>query len=70
VRQWLIQKGFQGNEGELQPEMTDEFVQSVTDRYIELYTQITGQQFVPGDYADISYRIENNINKFLAAQTV
>ncbi len=65
VRQWLIENGFQGNEGELQPLMTDEFVNSVTNRYIELFEQITGNKFVKGDYENIETRIENNINLYL-----
>ncbi len=65
VRQWLIENGFQGNEGELQPEMSDEYVESVTNRYIELFEHITGKPFVKGDYTDIEKRIEKNINGFL-----
>lgn len=66
VRQWLIENGFQGLEGQLQPEMTDEYIDSVTNRYIELFEQITGQPFVKGDYNDIEKRIEKNINDFLS----
>lgn len=66
VRQWLIANGFQGQEGQLQPDMTDEFVASVTTRYIELFEQITGTAFVKGDYEHIESRIEQNVNQYLA----
>lgn len=65
VRQWLIQNGFQGQEGQLIPEMTTEFIDSVTNRYVELYEQITGQQFVKQDYGQVMQRIEGNINEAL-----
>jgi phosphoribosylaminoimidazole-succinocarboxamide synthase len=65
VRQWLIENGFQGLEGQEQPEMTDEFIELVTNRYIELFEHITGKKFVKGDYADMENRIENNVKKFL-----
>lgn len=61
VRKWLIENGFQGLEGQLQPNMTDEFIQSVSDRYIELYEHITGKAFVKGDYSEIEKRIEQHI---------
>lgn len=65
VRQWLIERGFQGLEGQVQPDMTDEFVNSVTNRYIELFEHITGTTFVKGDYSNIEKRIEKNINNYL-----
>lgn len=65
VRQWLIENGFQGNEGQVQPEMSDEFIQSVSNRYIELFENITGKPFVKGDYDNISHRIESRINQYL-----
>ena len=65
VRQWLIEKGFQGLEGQQMPIMPDDFVKTVTDRYIELYERITGKQFVPADTSDIESRIEKNLNEFL-----
>lgn len=65
VRQWLIENGFQGKEGQVVPEMTPEIVASVTDRYIELYEHITGEKFVKSDIEDISGRIEKNVTKFL-----
>jgi phosphoribosylaminoimidazole-succinocarboxamide synthase len=65
VRQWLIEHGFQGKDGQLQPEMTDEFIDAVTNRYIELFEQITGQSFVKGDYTNIEKRIEDNVASYL-----
>ncbi len=66
VRQWLISKGFQGKEGQNVPEMPDEFVKEVSDRYIELYENITGDTFIKADINNLEKRIEDNINQFLA----
>lgn len=66
VREWLMEHGFQGGEGQQVPEMTDEFVKSVNDRYIELYERITGEKFVRDESDDISERIENNVKNMLA----
>ncbi len=65
VRQWLIANGFQGHEGQVVPEMDEAFVLSVSERYIELYENITGDQFVKSDLTDIQGRIEKNIQNFL-----
>jgi phosphoribosylaminoimidazole-succinocarboxamide synthase len=65
VRQWLIENDFQGLEGQQIPEMTDEFVQSITERYIELYERITGKQFQPSDTENIADRIARNTIHFL-----
>jgi phosphoribosylaminoimidazole-succinocarboxamide synthase len=65
VRQWLIGNGFQGHEGQVVPKMDEAFVQSVSERYIELYESITGDKFVKSDLDNIQDRIENNINLFL-----
>ena len=65
VRQWLIENGFQGKEGQVVPEMSPEFVQSVSERYIELFESITGDSFVKSELENIQDRIENNINLFL-----
>lgn len=65
VRQWLIENGFQGKEGQTVPFMSDEFVASVSDRYIELYENITGDTFQKSDIAKINARIENAVNEFL-----
>lgn len=61
VRQWLIANGFQGKEGQTVPEMTDEIVQSISDRYIELFENIMGEKFVKGDISQLENRIENAI---------
>jgi phosphoribosylaminoimidazole-succinocarboxamide synthase len=65
VRQWLIANGFQGHEGQVVPDMDEAFVLSVSERYIELYENITGDQFVKSDLLDIQGRIEKNILNFL-----
>jgi phosphoribosylaminoimidazole-succinocarboxamide synthase len=65
VRQWLIENGFQGKEGQTVPFMSDEFVASVSDRYIELYENITGDKFQKSDASKIEARIENSVNEFL-----
>ncbi len=65
VRQWLIQNGFQGKEGQQVPEMSEEFVASVSDRYIELYENITGDQFEKSDISKMQARIEKNVTQFL-----
>lgn len=65
VRQWLIENGFQGKDGQQVPEMTEEFVDSVSDRYIELYENITGDKFVKSEISEIQGRIEKNITRYL-----
>lgn len=65
VRQWLIGNGFQGLEGQEIPYMSDEFVSSVSQRYIELYENILGEKFIPGDNSDITGRIEKNTLEYL-----
>jgi len=65
VRQWLIGNGFQGLEGQTVPEMTDEYITSVSDRYVELYEKITGETFVKADTNHIQERIERNVLAFL-----
>jgi phosphoribosylaminoimidazole-succinocarboxamide synthase len=67
VRQWLIENGFQGLEGQQMPIMPDDFVKTVTDRYIELYERITGKQFVPADTSNIESRIQKNVIHFLSS---
>ena len=61
VRQWLIKNGFQGRDGEVVPEMTDEYCKSVSDRYIELYETVTGRAFVAEPTDDLTARIERNV---------
>ncbi len=65
VRQWLIENGFQGKEGQNVPEMTPELVKSISDRYIELYEQVVVEKFVKGDNAELFGRIEQNVRKSL-----
>ena len=65
VRQWLIEEGFQGLEGQQMPEMPDEFVTLVSQRYIELYERITGLDFVKETEEDIITRIENRVSTYL-----
>ena len=65
VREWLIENGFQGKEGQLIPEMSDDFVNSVSERYIELFEILTNTPFKKADVSNISQRIENNIHQFL-----
>jgi len=65
VRQWLIERNFQGKEGQVVPEMTDDFVEMVSERYIELYENITGEKFQRAKAEEIEIRIFNNINSFL-----
>lgn len=65
VRQWLMDNGFQGKEGQKVPEMTDDIINQITDRYIELYENITGEKFVKNDTADVASRIEKNVCLYL-----
>ena len=65
VREWLIEKGFQGKSGQSVPEMPDAFVKSVSERYIELYESITGEKFKKSDIENINERIEKNISDFI-----
>ncbi|QFZ53309.1 phosphoribosylaminoimidazolesuccinocarboxamide synthase [Oceanihabitans sp. IOP_32] len=65
VRQWLIAQDFQGLEGQTLPEMSDEYVESVSSRYIELYEKITGERFVKADISNIQERIEQNVLEYL-----
>ncbi|MDE6100243.1 MAG: phosphoribosylaminoimidazolesuccinocarboxamide synthase, partial [Paramuribaculum sp.] len=61
VRQWLIENGFMGQPGQKVPEMTPEIVESISDRYIELFEQVTGQPFVKADESDLTDRIAVNV---------
>ncbi|XLS31010.1 phosphoribosylaminoimidazolesuccinocarboxamide synthase [Flavobacteriaceae bacterium M23B6Z8] len=69
VRQWLIANGFQGKEGQQVPEMTDSYIESVSNRYIELYEQIMGEKFVKADVSDIQQRIFDNVSAYLQEKT-
>lgn len=65
VREWLMENGFQGQQGQKVPEMRDDFVNQVSERYIELYETITGEKFEKADIMDVRSRIENNCHEFL-----
>jgi phosphoribosylaminoimidazole-succinocarboxamide synthase len=65
VREWLMANGFQGKDGQTIPEMTDEIIASISERYIELYEQIVGEKFVKADVTNVLNRVEKNINSFL-----
>tara|TARA_R110002012_G_scaffold206357_2_gene376169 strand:- start:30616 stop:31572 length:957 start_codon:yes stop_codon:yes gene_type:complete len=65
VRQWLIANDFQGLEGQTVPEMSDDYIQTVSERYIELYENITGEAFVKADLTDIQHRIHVNVENYL-----
>lgn len=65
VRQWLIENGFQGKEGQRVPEMTDKIVQSISERYQELYLQMTGETLAPVDYETLNQRIEQSIVNYI-----
>ena len=66
VREWLIEAGFKGDQGQVVPTMTDEYVNQVSDRYIELYENITGETFQKADIASLEQRIERNVLDCLA----
>lgn len=66
VRQWLIENDFQGKDGQTVPEMSKQLIESITNRYIELYERISGESFERGNADEIANRIERNVNNFLA----
>ena len=66
VRQWLIANDFQGFEGQRIPEMSDEYIKTVSDRYIELYETITGENFEKSDISNIPERIKKNVKEYLS----
>jgi phosphoribosylaminoimidazole-succinocarboxamide synthase len=65
VRRWLIENNFQGLEGQTLPDMSDEYIEGVSERYIELYEAITAEKFIKADTENISERIEKNVNSYL-----
>jgi phosphoribosylaminoimidazole-succinocarboxamide synthase len=65
VREWLMENGFQGKEGQNVPEMTDDFINQISERYIELFEKITGEKFIRADITNIRERIEKNCKKFM-----
>lgn len=68
VRRWLIENGFQGQDGQQIPNMTDEYIESVSERYIELYENILGEKFVKADIDNIDQRIDKNVLEYLATK--
>jgi phosphoribosylaminoimidazole-succinocarboxamide synthase len=66
VREWLMENGFQGKDGQQVPEMTNEIITSISERYIELYENIVGEKFVKADSSNVLERVEKNIKDFLA----
>jgi len=68
VRRWLIENGFQGQEGQQIPDMTDTYIESVSERYIELYENILGEKFVKADIDNIDQRIEKNVLEYLSSK--
>ncbi len=66
VRQWLISNGFQGKEGQKIPEMSNEYISTISERYIELYEQITGEKFIKVDISEIKNRINTNVVSYLS----
>jgi phosphoribosylaminoimidazole-succinocarboxamide synthase len=65
VREWLMENGFQGLEGQVMPDMPDAFVESITKRYVELYSVMTGKEFKPRSYEQVVDEIEKNIKNSL-----
>lgn len=65
VREWLMENGFQGKDGQAVPEMTPAIIASISERYIELYENIVGEKFVKADATNVVNRVEGNINTFL-----
>jgi phosphoribosylaminoimidazole-succinocarboxamide synthase len=65
AREWLMDNGFQGKEGQQIPDLTDEFIHSVSERYIELFEKITGGKFQKADTSAMEKRIEKNVSRYL-----
>ena len=65
VRRWLIENGFQGKPGQKLPEMSDNYISSISQRYIELYEAITGKTFVKSSVEDLTERIQKNVEEYL-----
>jgi phosphoribosylaminoimidazole-succinocarboxamide synthase len=65
LREWLMERNFQGKEGQLVPEMPDNLVNQVSERYIELYEKITGERFLKENYSGVIDRIRNNVDNYL-----
>ena len=65
MRRWLIENGFQGKEGQQIQHMTNEYIETVSERYIELFENIIGESFVKADITNIQERIEKNVLRYL-----
>jgi phosphoribosylaminoimidazole-succinocarboxamide synthase len=65
VRQWLIENGFQGQEGQKMPNMSEAYIKEVSERYIELFEKITGEDFQKATAEDVAARIEENVTVYL-----
>jgi len=65
VREWLMENGFQGKEGQQIPEMTENVINSISERYIELFEKITGEKFIKSDVSQVMKRVEENVTAFL-----
>jgi len=65
VREWLMDNGFKGEDGQKVPEMSEDFVRQISERYIELYEKITGEKFIPSDIENIEKRVEDNLLAYL-----
>ena len=68
VRQWLIDNGFQGKQDQIIPQMSSDYIEIVSERYIELYEKITGSKFVKSDTSDIQLRIKSNIDNYFESK--
>ncbi len=68
VREWLMDHGFQGKDGQVVPDMPDDFVNQVSERYIELYEKITGEPFIKSDISNVLFRVENSIRNFISGK--
>ena len=66
VRRWLIENGFQGKQGQVIPEMSDQKIKEISDRYIELYENITGKTFEKSDTSNLEHRIQVNVTDYLS----
>lgn len=67
VRRWLIENGFQGKDGQQIPEMSDAWIQEISERYIELYEKVTGDKFIKHPTDNLSKRVEENVLQALAS---
>lgn len=69
VREWLMERDFSGQSGEKMPDLPDDFIQQISERYIELFEKVSGQKFVKADTGDVMKRIETNVSKYLGGSS-